>query len=65
MVYEKWMTIKEFNQASQRIDNGTKFQYFYELINMFAMLCRDRNYWAINKLEILYPYDLCLYIVND
>ena len=59
-----WVKLTDFSDLSEKTDDGIYYNYFISLIDLFADLCLNRNYLAIEFLENLYEFDLCLLIIT-
>jgi hypothetical protein len=52
-------------ERSQEEDEGKVFSYFISSIQLYADLCRDRNYIAIDVLQTEYSFENCFEIVKN
>lgn len=59
-----WITLSDFYSLSQQKDNGERYEYFLSLIYLFANLCLERNYIAIEGLQSVYTYEICYNIIS-
>jgi hypothetical protein len=64
-INHKWFEINDFNQNTGTTEVGKAFKYFISSINLFADLCMDRNYLAVEVLQKVYPMDYCFDICID
>ena len=62
---ESWISLSEFFHRSQENDSGELYNYFASLIHLFADLCLERNYIAIESLQNVYTYDICFRVISD
>lgn len=59
-----WMTLSDFYYLSQKKDKGERYEYFLSMIYLFANLCLERNYIAIEGLQEIYTYEICFSIIS-
>ena len=63
--HNKWLEINEFKRHSETTEMGKSYNYFISSINLFADLCMDRNYLAMEPLQKIYTMEYCFDICID
>lgn len=46
-------------------EDNQDYEYFLSLLNLFAEMCLDRNYFSINILENIYKFDLLFSLIKN
>ena len=59
------MGLDDFENRSKEEDHSRIFNYFCSIINLCSDLCLDRNITAIEKIQNVYSFKVCLEILRQ
>ena len=64
-IINEWTNLNQLYQETFGIDEGRYYAFYTSLISLLADLCMDRNYTAIDVLQLYLPLAICTEIVTS
>jgi hypothetical protein len=60
-----WVYAKHYHRLDIPKEDNQDYEYFLSLVNLFAEMCMNRNYFCIKILENIYKSDLLFSLVKN